>query len=127
METGSWLQSPLYDDRATSFNAVVCYRFHCTLGDVVILLGCALIVSLFSRGTAWLTVPKRNHVVWLSVLGMLYTAGSEQVNVGFRGAWAYTDLMPVIPATSIGLVPLLQWLLLPVVAVWMTAHLARSA
>ncbi|MFQ5789950.1 MAG: hypothetical protein ACE5JI_05670 [Acidobacteriota bacterium] len=120
-----WLQSPFYDDRTTSIRTIVWYRFHCTLGDVLILLGCAVAVSLFCRGTEWLAAPRRRHLIFLSALGTAYTAGSEQVNVGLLQAWSYSALMPVIPGTFIGLVPLLQWVLLPPVAVSMATRLAR--
>jgi hypothetical protein len=43
------------------------------------------------------------------------------LNVDVRQTWAYTDLMPKVPPLGTGLAPLLQWLLLPSVAL----HLAR--
>lgn len=120
-----WLQTPFYDDRTASINLVVWYRLHCTLADVLILLGCVLAVSLFARGDAWLARPEPRHLVWLASLGVSYTAASEQVNVGLRGAWVYSELMLVIPGTAIGLVPLLQWALVPPATAWLASRLAR--
>ena len=49
------------------------------------------------------------------VLGVLYTAFSEWLNVAVRGSWAYSDWMPVIRVGTfaIGLSPLLQWIVVP--------------
>lgn len=52
----------------------------------------------------------------LAVTGALaYTAWSEWYNVYRAGSWGYTASMPLI--FSIGLSPLLQWLILPPVLV----------
>lgn len=33
--------------------------------------------------------------------------------VYWTGRWAYSDLMPIVPFLGIGVVPILQWLVLP--------------
>lgn len=114
-----WLQTPFYDDGGVSVNTVVWYRFHCTLVDVVILAGCVLAVALVTRSLAWMARPGRGHLAAVALLGTAYTAVSEQVNVGVNASWGYSELMPVIPGTSIGVVPLLQWLVLPPLALWL--------
>ena len=50
------------------------------------------------------------------IFGLGYTIFSEWLNVEVRGAWAYSARMPVVPIIGTGLAPLLQWLILPVVA-----------
>jgi len=117
-----WLQTPFYDDGGASVNTVTWYRFHCTLLDVAILLGCAAVVSVAARGAAWLRRPVARHLITLSLLGTAYTALSEQLNVGLRESWAYSHLMPVVPGTTIGVVPVLQWLILPAAAVWLASR-----
>lgn len=117
-----WLQTPFYDDGGASVNTIVWYRLHCTLADVVILLACAAVVSAAARGTGWLRRPDARQLVALSLLGTAYTALSEQVNVALRESWAYSSLMPVVPGTEVGLVPVLQWLMLPAAAVWLASR-----
>jgi hypothetical protein len=46
--------------------------------------------------------------------GVAYTAFSEWRNVYRLGAWTYTDAMPLV--LGIGLAPLLQWVLVPALA-----------
>ncbi len=78
-----------------------------------------------ARESFWLARPTVVSVLFLTSLGVGYTAWSEHVNLT-SGAWAYSAFMPLFPGTSIGLVPLAQWLLLPGLSVWMAARLARG-
>jgi len=80
------------------------------------------LVSIAARGITWLRRPPARHLAALSLLGTAYTALSEQINVGLRQSWAYSHLMPVLPGTSIGVLPLLQWLMLPAVAAWLASR-----
>ena len=50
------------------------------------------------------------------LMGLIFTTYSEWMNVEVRHSWAYTDLMPRLPPLGTGLSPLLQWLVLPVLA-----------
>ncbi len=120
-----WLQTPFYDDGGVSLNTVVWYRFHCTLVDVLILLGSAALVGFALRRPAWLLRPEPRHLVATALLGVAYTAASEQLNVAIRQSWAYSRLMPVVPGTYIGVVPLVQWLVIPPLAVWLAARVAH--
>ena len=49
---------------------------------------------------------------------------SEWLNINVRGSWAYSDLMPVVPVIGTGLAPLLQWVIVPTLALW--AALGRA-
>jgi hypothetical protein len=89
---------------------------HCTIGDAMI-AGLALLVALAVAGTyGW---PfRRGQLVFAVtlVLGIAYTTYSEWMNTTVRQSWAYSPLMPVLPMTGTGLSPLLQWLVVPSVA-----------
>src|SRR3989304_1111718 len=54
-----WLQTPLYQDATKSVNDIVWFRLHCTVGDVLILLACAVAVTGLRRSTSWLCRPRR--------------------------------------------------------------------
>jgi len=54
-----------------------------------------------------------------TALGAAYTVYSEWLNTGVRMAWAYSELMPVVPGIGTGLSPLLQWLVLPPLGLWL--------
>jgi hypothetical protein len=104
-ETGSWEE--------VAFAAV-----HCAGGDVLIALS-ALIAALFTVGTSdW---PRRNYwrvAAAAMVVGVGYTVFSEWLNIEVREAWAYRDVMPVVPLLGAGLTPILQWIVVPAVSFW---------
>jgi len=49
-------------------------------------------------------------------IGVGYTIFSEWLNIVVRQAWAYRDIMPVVPVLNVGLSPLLQWIVIPALA-----------
>jgi len=89
--------------------------FHCTLGDVVIALGAFFLASIVLGRIDW--PPSRPIAGCILVVAstMAYTSWSEWYNVYRVGSWRYTELMPTI--FGIGLSPVLQWLILPIVTV----------
>lgn len=110
-------QMPLYTLWETGTGSEIIYAgLHCTVGDALI-GGAALLGALLLIGPAHWPREGRARVLAAAVaLGLGYTVFSEWFNVGLRGSWAYSELMPVAPLTGTGLAPLLQWLILPAVA-----------
>ena len=53
------------------------------------------------------------------LIATAYTIYSEWLNVFMRKSWSYSELMPTIPPLETGLSPLLQWIILPAVTIWM--------
>lgn len=90
---------------------------HCTLGDLLIglaSLGLALTLAREGPLHAWRLVP----VALLATgFGTAYTIFSEWLNVR-AASWTYADSMPTIPlgGFALGVTPLLQWLVLPALA-----------
>jgi hypothetical protein len=63
-------------------------------------------------------------VVWLTVLfGTGYAIVSEWLNITVRKAWAYSDLMPVVPLIDTGLSPLLRWIVIPLGGFWWASRI----
>ena len=110
---------PLYTLWAEgSRDDIVFAAVHCT-GGVLLIAISSLIAALVFVGTgAW---PHHGgpRVATLTVaIGLAYTIFSEWLNIEIRGSWAYSDLMPVVPLLNAGLSPLLQWIVLPIGALW---------
>jgi hypothetical protein len=61
------------------------------------------------------------------ILGAAYTIFSEWLNVEIRRTWSYTAAMPVLPFIGTGLTPLLQWLVVPGLALAVTGYRYRRA
>ena len=91
---------------------------HCTAGDVLIGLVCLVAALLVTRAGP---LPRWNWAaigMLAAALGVAYTAWSEWVNTVVSASWAYSRWMPVIRVADIelGLSPLLQWLIVPPLA-----------
>lgn len=89
---------------------------HCTAGDVLIALACYLVASAVTHDLAWPWHRPGLGVAVAIIIGVTYAVFSEWLNVSVRGSWAYTEAMPQI--SDIGLTPLLQWVLMPLAALW---------
>ena len=93
---------------------------HCTVGDVLIgAFGATGAVLL--TGMRW---PRdaRSYLIFTGCLigfGLSYTVFSEWLNIVVRKSWAYSSLMPVIPPLDTGLLPVLQWIVVPALASWL--------
>ena len=115
------LQAPLFAGMAEApfFEAIKgCSRG--TLGDMVIMLIAYEGVSLVARRRDWVLAPDRRQLALFIAIGVSITAVIE--GLATRGHWlqnwTYSPNMPVVPGVNIGVTPLLQWVVLPLLVVW---------
>ena len=110
---------PLYTIATTgTANEILFAIIHCTGGDVLIALS-SIFLALFLLGDqSWPTTRLRTVATLTILFGVGYTIFSEWLNVTVRNAWAYSDLMPVIPVIDTGLSPVLQWFIIPLAGFW---------
>jgi hypothetical protein len=118
--TWEWTQSPFFIDTTSDLNTIVWYRIHCSLGDTLILLIGFTLISLYHKGIQWVYHPKAGDYLILILLGFFYTFLSEYLNVYVRHAWPYSQYMPLMPFTHIGIIPLVQWIILPPTILFIT-------
>ena len=104
---------------------------HCTLGDVAIgtlALVFALIATRAGSVPSW-SLRKVGLIAVIAAVG--YTVFSEWMNTVARAGWEYSALMPLLRfgELEIGLSPLLQWVVIPPLALWLAkvAPCARNA
>jgi hypothetical protein len=94
---------------------------HCTGGDILITLSTIMLSLCLFGGGDWSRTQAWPVLTGAVVFGVAYTVFSEWLNIEVREAWAYRDLMPVIPVIDAGLSPILQWIVIPTVGyVWAT-------
>ncbi len=86
---------------------------HCTGGDILIALSSVMLALLLTGSSSWPSARGLAVIVLTLIFGLGYTVFSEWLNVEVRQAWAYRDLMPVIPLIGTGLSPILQWIIIP--------------
>lgn len=121
-------QLPLYSLWTQASPAFIAYAvIHCTLGDMLIAV-LALLAALLVTRAGPLERWRWGRVGAVTVgFGFAYTAYSEWFNTAVRMSWAYSDWMPLTPIIALGVSPLLQWLLLPTVALAWARAAARQA
>ena len=88
---------------------------HCTAGDVVIATALFALAGMVLRRVDWPAVHPWIGGVMVVIGATAYTVWSEWYNVYRAGNWAYTASMPTI--FGIGVSPLLQWLIVPLLLV----------
>ena len=116
------LQAPFFEGMAvaTHWDAVkVCTR--ATLGDAVIMLIAYWSVAVTASDRWWFRAPSRLQMLGFIAAGVMITVAIEHLatqSVDPAWGWRYADPMPTLPVIGVGLTPLLQWLLLPPLAIW---------
>ncbi len=115
------LQLPLYTLWRTGTTREIAFAvLHCTAGDIMI-AALALVAALVLVGAAdWPRSRGLQVTLVMLAIGIGYTIYSEWLNTVMRQGWAYTSAMPRLPWIGTGLSPLLQWVVVPLVAMWLT-------
>ncbi|QRM34706.1 hypothetical protein [Microvirga sp. VF16] len=111
---------PLYTIWATGTwrEIIVVAAVHCAGGDILIALSPLMIALLTVGSGAWPLERFRAVATLTIVLGIVSTAFSDWLNIVVRAAWTYADLMPTLSILGfhVGLSPLMQWVVIPLVA-----------
>lgn len=119
---------PLYELWRTATSSEIAFAaVHCTGGDVLIASSSLLLALVLVGHPNRPTNRARSVLIVTLLLGFLYTAFSEWLNIEIRQAWAYSDLMPVIPLLNMGLSPALQWIVVPWTAYWWATKVQPAA
>jgi hypothetical protein len=110
-------QLPLYTIWLTGTVGELAFAvLHCTGGDLLIALGAMMLALVLFGNHGWPRAGAGRVLAAAILFGVGYTIFSEWLNITVRGAWAYRDLMPVLPGTGTGLGPFLQWIVIPLAA-----------
>ena len=115
------VQLPLFTIWKTGTTGQIAFAvLHCTGGDALI-AGSALLAAIILFGRpSWPNSATASVYAVSLALGIGYTVYSEWVNTSVRVAWTYSELMPTLPVLGTGLSPLLQWLVVPTLSMWLT-------
>lgn len=123
-------QLPLYTLWSeTSAGTIAFAVAHCTAGDIAIGAAALFLALILGRERALAQWRWRRIAVGTALAGVTYTVFSEWSNTAILGSWAYTELMPVLKVAGIdiGLSPLMQWLVLPPLALYLAGRSRRAA
>jgi hypothetical protein len=115
------LQAPLFVGMAGQPHVdamLSCLR--ASLGDAAIMLLGYVAVALASGDRWWGLAPTGRRLAVFMAIGLTITIVIERLataGLWFQN-WTYSEAMPVVPGTGLGVAPLLQWVLLPLLTVW---------
>ena len=115
------LQAPLYVGMADMPHAQITRACkQATVGDAVIMLLAYGVVALAARSRRWIVAAKGWQLALFIAIGVSITAAIEWLATRgyWIGNWNYLPTMPLVPGSDIGLAPLLQWVVLPLLTVW---------
>jgi hypothetical protein len=105
-------QMPLYDRASFGINHVL----FCALGsvaDTIMVLLLYFTFTIIFKNTLWIYPLKWQWIVVVVLTGGIGAVLSEMRHLSL-GNWAYSDMMPLIPIFNVGLSPVLQFMILPV-------------
>ena len=98
---------------------------HCTVGDLMIGTASLLVsVMLFGR-RGWPRYRDRSVLGTAVLIGVAYAVFSEWVNTEVTMSWQYSEAMLRVPPLGTGLLPLLQWVVVPPLAYWLARGRAQ--
>lgn len=95
---------------------VVCTE--ATIGDVGMALSAFWVTALAARSRHWIQRPSFQPMAIFLGVGVALTIGLEYYYTQISNRWAYADIMPLVPPFETGLSPLLQWIVVPLMVVF---------
>jgi len=114
-----FLQVPLFAEMPTMEHwEAVLFCARAALVDVLIALFAFWVVALIRADRRWIVAPGKAEILGFIAVGVVITVALEWHATVILDRWQYGDLMPTIPILGTGLSPLMQWILLQPLVVW---------
>ncbi|MEO6972659.1 MAG: hypothetical protein ABI135_04455 [Rhodoferax sp.] len=124
------IQSSLFEGMASMpHRDAVQYCTRAAFGDAgIMLIAYWMVAAVSGRGRGWLQQSGRMPIAIFVIIGVLITIAIELLATSGRWleGWTYSADMPILWGLNVGLVPVLQWIILPPVAVLLTRRQLRS-
>jgi hypothetical protein len=92
-------------------------RTGAVLGNAAIAVGAFWVAAAVARSRGWILRPTRRDVSVFVLEGVATTAVLEWHATQVAGRWAYAVSMLIVPGAGIGLLPVLQWIVVPLAVV----------
>lgn len=121
------VQLPLYTLWQEGTPAAIAFAvIHCTGGDALIGMGALGTALLLVGHGNWPHIGFARVLAVATVIGVAVTVYLEWLNVEVKGAWAYAAAMPRLPPLGTGLSPVMQWVVIPPLALLAARRWARA-
>lgn len=96
-----------------------------SIGDALITVFAYWVVALTKRSRNWIMEPSPMTLGILLIPGMVITIIFEALATGTLHRWEYAEAMPTLPYLGTGVVPVLQWLILPILSIFIVRRQVR--
>lgn len=119
-------QIPLFKNMPTLAHwdgVILCTR--AALGDAAIALLAFWLVAATARTRNWIRRPTGITLSAFVAIGLVVTIALEYWATQIGARWEYAEAIPQLPLLGTGLAPLLQWLLIPPLLVWLVRKQTR--
>jgi len=91
-------------------------------GDAAIAAAAYMATSIVLRRRAWLRHFGASAVLVFMAVGLVAAISLEWINVEVLRRWSYAEWHPRLPLLGTGLAVVLQWIVVPPIALWL-AHM----
>lgn len=98
-----------------------------TLGDAGLLVGAFWVGAAVQRTRGWMARPRPSAVAAFLATGLLATVVVEWLATEVWHRWEYGPRMLTLPVLGTGVTPLLQWLVLPPLLIWIVRRQLHGA
>jgi len=104
-------QGPLYEGFAYDLKHIS-FCALASIADMLMVFILLLAFGLLYENAYWITKMDSSSVISLILIGGAGAILAEVLHT-LRGDWSYADAMPLLPAVDVGIVPILQFTILP--------------
>lgn len=95
-------------------------------GDALIAIAAYALAALMTRDPGWIQSPDRLSMAVYLGIGLAATVFFEYVAVEILHRWQYADAMPLLPLIGTGIVPMAQWVVVPLATLWLARIVQRG-
>lgn len=118
------IQVPLYIPSLYSLEHIA-FCALASFADTIMVLLLYFGFALIFKNLLWI-----EHLKWKRKVVVILTGGTGAVLAEMRhlslGTWAYSNSMPIIPIINVGISPVLQFIILPVLIYLLSFHSLKS-
>ena len=118
--TWEMAQMPFYENMPWNFETSI-FCLIASFGDAIMILIIFYFVAVVAKDFNWILNLNPLKIILSLITGIIIGVLVEQIALVFN-MWSYSNLMPLIPWGKIGISPILQMLILPLVVFKLTKY-----
>lgn len=102
-----------------SYGEAVVFLTAASVGDAALAVFAFWAVAAATRSRSWILEPTPQRIARFVGVGLVITIAFEWLAIEVLDLWQYAENMPTLPFLRTGVSPVLQWILLPPLVVWL--------